>query len=98
MKQLYIIQYQSAHWCGGIATCVVWANSEKEATDKAECHMEDEMHELFADEIEEEDLAHEPQAVVDHVQCLVGHNLEEYYNDENHCLNFYPCVNPEDAP
>lgn len=99
MKQLYIIEYESAHWCGGVSHCVAWAESEEEAQDAAEEHMETEMRELFSDQIEEEieengeEFDSEPMSTVNWVKPLVGSDHEEYYADENQRNNFYPCVN-----
>jgi hypothetical protein len=50
-KQLFLITYESAHWCGASDTkVVVWAEDGVDAIFKASDHMEDEMWELFADE------------------------------------------------
>ena len=55
MKNLYLITYESSHWCGASGTkVVVWANSPKHAIDEADEHMYSEMIELFSDEYEEE--------------------------------------------
>ena len=99
MKQLYIIQYQSAHWCGGVSHCVAWAENEDHATDLAEWHMEDEMRDLFANEYDDEpDKDDEPAYSVDSVGLLSGSEYEEWYSDPGQRIAFYPCVNPQDEP
>ncbi len=103
MKQLYIIEYDSMHWCGGTSHCVAWADSEDEAVEVASMHMEDYMFDLFADEIADQEYTHgtgiseEQQHNVVFCKLLEGSEFEEYYADPVQRLNFYPCVNPEDA-
>ena len=98
MKQLYIISYESAHWCGGQSNCVVWANNEDEAQELAVFHMDEMMQELFSSEYEEDpELQDDIIHVVNEVQLLVDSEFEEYYADPVQRANFYPCVNPEDA-
>ncbi len=99
MKQLYIIEYDSMHWCGGNLHCVAWADSEDDAQDKAHIHMEEAQRELFADEFadEDEDFDNECAYSVVSTELLEGSEFEEYYADPVQRLNFYPCVNPEDA-
>lgn len=53
-KQLYIIEYESAHFCGGESHCVVWAVNADDAQLEAGLHMEESMRELFRDEYNDE--------------------------------------------
>ena len=53
-KQLYIIDYDNAHWCGGNLNVVVWARDEDHAVEVAEWFMDEQQRELFLAEFEEE--------------------------------------------
>ena len=66
-KQLYIIEYDSAHWCGGESHCVTWAESPDQAVLQAERHMDETMRELFADE---------------YADCYDENTCEGYYDEE----------------
>lgn len=101
MKQLYVIDYENARWCGGQLNCVVWADSEDEAILRAEEHMDQEQRELFSgdmDDEEDEEADNDVQYTVNSVELLKGSTCEEYYADEKQRAYFYPCVNEEDAP
>ena len=98
MKQLYIIEYDNAHWCGGTLHCVAWANNENDAETAADLHMDECQRELFSDEYAQEpELEEEPSYIVNSVELLKGSKVEPYYKDPVQRANFYPCVNPEDA-
>ncbi len=96
-KQLYVIEYESAHWCGGQSHCVAWANSDHEAEDEAASFMESHMRELFSDGHEDEDFDGDgdPAYSVIRVELLAGSEDEEFYNMPDQRSNFYPCVNSE---
>lgn len=92
-KELYIIEYESMHWCGGGSHCLVWAESGDEAIELASDHMEESMRELFSDEIEEDDLDAEMQATVNSVELVIGSTYEKYVRDPSQQTNFYPLIN-----
>ena len=46
----WLINFDSAHWCGGDSKCVVEAETEDEAENLAEDFMQEEMWNLFSDE------------------------------------------------
>ena len=92
-KQLYIIEYESARWCGGASHCVVWAISEDEAALDADAFMEESMLELFSDEDSDEEETGDVAHVVNWVKLMQGSGFEEYYADEQQRRHFYPCVN-----
>ncbi len=92
MKQLYVIDYENAHWCGGQLHCVVWAESEYEAEELASYFMFETQYELFSSEYEEE-ASDECVYTVNSVELLEGSEHEVYYNDPIQRKNFYPCVN-----
>lgn len=50
----WLIEYECMHWCGGQSHCVVDAVDEDHARDKASFFMDEQMRELFSNEIEEE--------------------------------------------
>ena len=98
-KQLYIIEYESAHWCGGQSHCVVWAENSDEAEVLAGLHMEESMRELFSDEYHDEfDDDYEQYSVYDDESAYVvtwcepltpAHDHWEYYQDPTQS-EFYP--------
>lgn len=99
MKQLYIIEFENTHWCGGVLHCVAWANSEQEAEDAAESHMNNEQWELFSDHYEDEPEYDDGcYYTVNSVELLEGSEYEKYYADPDQRKAFYPCVNEEEAP
>jgi hypothetical protein len=93
MKKQFLIEYESAQWCGGISHCVVWATDETDAMLVAEEYMDTEMRELFSDEIEDEygeegmeDCAYS----INSVELFVpGHEHWEFYMMPDQC-EFYP--------
>jgi hypothetical protein len=96
MKELYVVEYESARWAEAPSHCVVWANSEDDAIDKATPHAEETLAEQYSDHEYEGD-GDDPHATINFAEVLKGSEFEEYYADEVQRLNFYPCVNPEDA-
>ena len=94
MKQLYIIEYENAHWCGGQLNCVVWADDATEAEMLASDWMEECQRELFSDSYadEKEDYDDGSAVTVNHIQLLAGSKFEKHYNDPTQS-EFYPCVN-----
>lgn len=40
-KQLWVIDYECAHWCGGQSHCLVWAEDEDVARDEADVFMDE---------------------------------------------------------
>lgn len=94
-KQLYIIDYENAHWCGGQLHVCVWAESEDEAEMLAEGHMESEQRELFSHEYEDDEFAADlDQAyTVNNVSVLNASNeYWEYYQDAYQRAAFYPTI------
>jgi hypothetical protein len=94
-KQLFIIEYESAHWCGGQSNVVVWAEDEAHAEILAEAHMEETMRELFSDEYEEEGLDDESAVTINSVEpfCL-GHEQWVFFLDPSQD-QFYPVIGEE---
>lgn len=99
-KQLYIIDYECAHWCGGSSNVVVWAEDEDHAQLLAEDHMEEAMRELFSDEYNESwdeedesgDYDNECAYTVNSVETLgPGHDNWEFYLDPGQS-SFYPVI------
>lgn len=95
MKQLYIIDYENAHWCGGQLNCLAWAKSPEEAVIIAEGHMEDAQRELFSDEYaeDEEDYSDECSYTVNSVEVMdFRHEDWNFFMDPTQS-QFYPIVN-----
>jgi hypothetical protein len=100
MKKLYLIDYESAHWCGGQLNVVVWANDEDDdAREVAEYHMEEEQRELFSDEFSEEDAVDfdsEQAYTVNSVELFdETHDQWVFYQDPTQ-ESFYPVVGSPD--
>lgn len=97
-KQLYLIDYENAHWCGGQLHVVVWAESEDDAVCLAEVHMDQEQRELFSDEFqdaidEDDDLDNEQSYTVNQVTVLDENNeFWQFYLDEGQRAAFYPTI------
>lgn len=93
MEKLWLITYESAHWCGASDTkCVVRAASAEEAEDKASDHMTSEMLELFSDEYDEEDSIEEcVYSVVSVEEFDASHSEWKWYTDPTQS-QFYPEV------
>jgi len=91
--KLYIITYDSAHWCGGELNCVVTAASPEHAVLLAEHHMAECQLELFDDEYQEEEwLQDECPYQVTSVEVLDPSNEHwEFYNNPSQS-SFYPVV------
>ncbi len=99
MDKLYLITYESAHWCGASDTkVVVYAESEEDALTKAEDHMEESMWEMFADEYSDDgeefgEFTDESKVSVTHVEEFTPQHEEwKYYIDEIQS-QFYPLIN-----
>lgn len=98
-KQLYLIEYESAHWAGGSSHVVVRAECAKSAEFKAEEHMQSEMEELYSDEYddhfkeEDEDLLEQEAAfhVVSIEKFDESHEYWKYFKDPEQS-QFFPLV------
>jgi hypothetical protein len=93
-KQLYIIEYQSAHWCGASDNVLVWAFSENCAEVQAEGHMSEHLLELYSDEYEEIDDAYTdecPYTVVSIEPFNEAHEYWGYFCDPSQA-EFYPVI------
>jgi predicted glycosyl hydrolase (DUF1957 family) len=95
-KQLFLITYESAHWCGASDTkVVVWAEDGVDAIFKASDHMEDEMWELFADEYMDDGSEDRPEDslvhVIEVVEFTPSHEEWKYFLDPSQ-VRFYPVI------
>lgn len=98
MKKLYLINYESAQWCGGDSHCVARAYNCEYAVDVASEHMDTEMLELFSDEIEEEygedGLDEQAYIVISVEEFGPEHKHWKWFNDETQS-QFYPVIGNE---
>jgi hypothetical protein len=100
-KKLFLIEYEGAHWCGGISHCVVVAEDEVEAESEAEAYMDESMRELFADEYQDdlEDGGNADDDVAYTVRSIEEfgpeHENWKWFLDYDQRSNFYPCINFE---
>lgn len=102
-KNLFLITYEGAHWCGASDThVVVHAESADEALYKAENHMEETIRELFSSEYEDErqELSDDDEGCADECAYTVNsveafgpeHDHWKWFCDETQRTNFYPEV------
>lgn len=95
-KQLYLIDYECAHWCGGPSNVVVWAEGEDDAREVASYHMEEEMRELFSDEYEDEEHDDESSVSVISVEEFgPDHEEWKFFLDPSQS-QFYPIIGEPD--
>ena len=95
-KQLYLIEYDCAHWAGASDYVVVWAYSPSHAEVLAESHMEEHMRELYADEYnddeEEGNFDDECAYMVQSVEEFgPEHEAWKWYQDPGQA-EFYPVI------
>lgn len=90
MKQIYIITYENANWCGGELHCLVEAISVDDAEMLAADYMDTVQRELFSDEDDEnqEDITY----TVNKTEILADSEFEKYASDPTQ-QSFYPKVN-----
>ena len=98
--QLYIIEYESAHWAGASSFVLACANSEREAEEKTEHYRDEAMNRLYRDEyLDAIDLdtfadpyEQEAASVVVDVQVFdENHECWQFYLDPGQA-EFYPMV------
>lgn len=102
-KQLFLIEYENAHWCGGGLNVVVWAENEDAARYVAGDHMDECQRELFEDhyesEIDDEDEREEaqgnPTSVISVEEFNEAHDQWQFYMDPTQ-ESFYPVVGEPD--
>lgn len=95
-KQLYLIDYECAHWCGGSSNVVVWAENKNHARELAEVHMEEDMRELFSGEYEDEKHDDESAVSVNSVEEFGSiHDEWQFFLDPSQ-LQFYPIIGEPD--
>ena len=100
-KKLFLVEYEGAHWCGGISHCVVVAEDEVGAESEAEAYMDESMRELFADEYQDdlEDGGNADDDVAYTVRSIEEfgpeHENWKWFLDYDQRSNFYPCINFE---
>jgi hypothetical protein len=94
-KQLFLIDYECAHWCGGSSNVVVWAENEDHAELLAEVHMEENMRELFCDEYAEDGPDDESAVTINSVEPFgPGHEQWVFFLDPTQ-NQFYPVIGEE---
>lgn len=101
--KLFIIAYESMHWCGGSSHCLVYARNESQAKELADQFMDENMRDLFSGEYEcdaEEggDIDEEAAHTVNSVEELTPeHEYWVYVQDEVQQRNFYPYINTAES-
>lgn len=103
-KQLYIIDYECAHWCGGQSNVVVWAENADHALLLAEFHMEEDMRELFSDEYNDEYDEENECGMYDEESAVTVNSIEVFNEDHEQWKffcdpsqeGFYPVIGEPD--
>ncbi len=92
-KQLYLIEYENAHWCGGSLNVVVWATDEENAREVAESHMDECQRDLFSAEFDEEpELEEDCSYTINSVEEFnEAHDEWQFFTDPTQ-ESFYPIV------
>lgn len=93
-KQIYIITYSSAHYCGYPSNCLVLATDEDDAVAIADQHMYETEYEQNSDQFEEDGIDADGDMIymVDKVELLAGSEFEEFEKDEGQRF-CYPKIN-----
>ena len=86
---IYLIEFESSRWCGAPSYCVVEANSEVDAENRASNYMEDFMLELYWDEDNE---LRDEDATEDSAYSVIS--VEEF-GPTHECWKFY--TDPEQS-
>lgn len=102
MKSLFIIDYESAHWCGGQSNVLVWAVDKDDAVIEASDYMEEEMRSLFSDEYNESE--EEDNGNYDDESAVSINSVEEFNSVHEHWKyyqnpsqsEFYPTIGEPD--
>jgi len=97
-KNLWLINYESSQWCGGGSYVVVAADSEEDAEDKAQEHMDSEMRELFSGEYDDliddygDDVEDEQAYTISSIEVFnETHDCWKYFKDETQS-QFFPLI------
>lgn len=95
-KALWVVEFQSANYCGAEQYCLVWATSENNAHDEASSWVEEVFYEQDSEQyLEENGEDPEAYAYITNVYPLVSEEAEDirrYLKDETQ-KQFYPIVN-----
>lgn len=96
-KEIYIVTFSSANYCGAPEYCAVMAVSEQDAmsNDAVLAHAEDFYREQDEEHYREENDGEDSEygySTIDGAVALVGSDFEEYYADEQQRATFYPMV------
>lgn len=102
MKQIYVVEYESADWAGASSHCLVMASSEEDAEEISEEFRDQDMYDTYSGEYEDnkEDFGVEPDgpySTLVRVVPLKGSEYEQYVKDEGQQRTYYPAVNFEYA-
>jgi hypothetical protein len=101
MKKLFLIDYESAHWCGGQMSVVVWAKDADEAVCLADVHMSDAQMELFTDSYADsigdaDEYADDVLYVVNSIEEFgPEHDTWQYFQDPSQS-EFFPVIGEPD--
>ena len=94
-KEIYIVEFSSANYCGAPSHCAVMASSSEEAIEKATDWAEEYYCEQDREQLEEEGHLcddYDAYAAMGEAVPLIGSEFEEYYADEDQRNAYYPMV------
>lgn len=96
-RELYVIEFESANFCGASSTCMVWATSTDDAVAEfEECGWGEEFYrEEDVDQFEDENVDDDPGVIWSSTvgaTRLIGSRFEEWAKDPSQ-KSFYQIVN-----
>ena len=96
-KRLYVVEFDSANYCGAPEHCLAWAHDEEDAMDEAADFASEHYREQDQSQWEEENEGEDPDEVMwasmRSAELLEGSEYAEYVEDEVQQRNFYQIVN-----
>ena len=96
-KRLYVVEFDSANYCGAPEHCLAWAHDEEDAMDEAsvwaEEHYREQDQDQWEDENEGEDSDEVMWASMRSAVLLEGSEYAQWVEDENQQQAFYQIVN-----
>ncbi len=100
-KELYVVEFESANYCGAPEHCVAWASNEDEAKEAASEYADSFYYEQDCDQWHEENGEDEDPdmwANIMSAEPMSESRHLEFYNMPDQRAAFYECVNEADAP
>lgn len=96
-KRLYVVEFDSANYCGAPEHCLAWAHDEEDAMDEAAEFASEYYREQDQSQWEEENESEDPDGVtwasMRSAELLEGSEFANYVEDERQQQAYYQIVN-----